>query len=137
MSPDWRVRWQELYREHVIPKPDSAADLVLALRTKPERLKEQTWQDVLTGDSSLARRVTDAAKVKLFHLPLTVTRCALFAFRDLAGELGHRPDRNQVRRRVEKILGKKLDDRVWRRTLHDDGIESLFRADTVSRKRVR
>jgi hypothetical protein len=72
---------------------------------------------------------TDEAPLPWDNLKLTVTGYALLAWAHLFGELGGRPDRKQLRERVERLRKEdgeteRVSDRQWSRTLKE--LKPLF-----------
>jgi hypothetical protein len=126
--------------EDLLPLRDKAAikDLVLVLlpiyEDVAQKMKDQVIQACLNLDHFFLRRLSDAAalaaKGEVAH-SLDTTGAAVYAFRLLREELGHRPNQNQVRERVERwrkeggFKKPKISNRQWERTRKD--LEQLFR----------
>jgi hypothetical protein len=115
--------------------PSLDKDLLSLYQKVAEETKDQVVQAHLGADTVLQRRLLDADKLLKdtkgqVSQSLDLHGAAVYAFRVLRDELGHRPSRNQVRERVDQWrkeggLNPKISDRQWDRVLAD--LEELFR----------
>jgi hypothetical protein len=113
-------------KDHDIP-----ADKFPAILETVNVFKRGVLQKAHDCDGDFLRRLSDAAKlITKGEIPesldsnLTFTGYALIAWAHLCGELGHRPNRHQLRKRVER-LGKedgenlRIGDRQWDNVVGD------------------
>ena len=113
--------------------PGLEKDLLPYYQKVAQQIKDQVIQACLEPDTSFLRRLWDAAVLAAegkISQSLDVTAAAVYAFRQLCDELGHCPNYNQVKERVEQwrkeggIENPKISDRQWGRVLKD--IKPLF-----------
>jgi hypothetical protein len=149
------IPWVELCVKYIFPKEDSVAglagrltacqtlesqgpqlgeDLLPYYQEAASKLQDRIKEACLKNDSAFLRRLSEAADLiaegKKGYVFLDVTGYALKAFGELWKELGHRPNRNQLRERVERLRkhdgfeDPKISPRHWERALKD--ISPLF-----------
>jgi len=147
--------WAQLVSEHVFEKEDSAAGLAgqlkawQALESKDpsigedllpfyqeaaSRIENRIRQACLRNDWKLLGRLSEAAEANAkgkSTLKLFETGYALKAFWPLFLQLGHLPNENQLRKRVDEMRKEdghpKISDKGWRRAFKD--ISQLYRQE--------
>ena len=144
---DLSWEWHRLMLKHVVPERDSTAGLVQDLkflefvesgnfkspifRVSPEHhwlylqmaseIKERIIRPCRQRDRGFVRRLLDAV-IEAKPRSLTVTGFAVAAWGPLYEELGGRPNRWQLRERVEEIRGARVSDKQWGDTLKELGV---------------